>query len=78
MEFLDKIVKDLKSKDITSSIIECDEHTFYSIDGMIKEFVDSNYDIVHTLEAAEFTAPEGRMIIVYRGVSFTFIRKDYY
>lgn len=77
MEFLDKIVKDLKSKDITSSIIECDEHTFDSIDGMMWEFVDSNYDPVYPLEAVEFAPPKGRILIVYRGISFTFIRKYY-
>lgn len=77
MEFLDKIVKDLKSKDITSSVIECDEHTFDSINDMIREFVDSNYDPVYPLEAADFVTPEGRMLIVYRGISFTFIRKYY-
>jgi hypothetical protein len=77
MEFLDKIVKDIKSKDITSSIIECDEHTFDSIHGMMREFVDSSYIPIYPSEAAEFAAPKGRILIVYRGVSFTFIRKDY-
>lgn len=77
MEFLDKIVKDLKAKDITSSIIECDEHTFESINRSVKALIDEEWDAIYPLEAAEFRIPQGTLLIVYRGVSFTFIRKDY-